>query len=87
MSVSVPSPPTFPRIATAEVWLYRSDPAWGLRSGLAGFYRCFPAAFARTFTNEGIWVAFADIRSITNISDFGIGLSRDWIQLRLREVR
>ena len=54
------------------MWLYRSDPAWGLRSGLAGFYRRFPAAFTRTFTNEGIWVAFADIRSITNISDFGI---------------
>ncbi|MCX6926876.1 MAG: hypothetical protein NT154_27270, partial [Verrucomicrobia bacterium] len=33
----------------------------------------FPTAFARTFTNEGIWVAFADIRSITNIGDFGIG--------------
>ena len=60
-------------MATAEVWLYRSDPAWGLRDGLTGFYRRFPTAFARTFTNEGIWVAFADIRSITNISDFGIG--------------
>ena len=66
-------PTNFPQLATAEVWLYRSDPAWGLRSGLAGFYRRFPTAFARTFTNEGIWVAFADIRSITNISDFGIG--------------
>jgi hypothetical protein len=63
----------FPQLATVEVWLYGSDPAWGLRSGLAGYYCRFPAAFARTFTNEGIWVAFADIRSITNISDFGIG--------------
>ena len=63
----------FPQSATVEVWLYRSDPAWGLRSGLDGFYRRFPAAFSRAFTNEGIWVAFADIRSITNLSDFGIG--------------
>ena len=66
-------PTNYPQTATAELWLYRSDPAWGLRSGLAGLYRRFPAAYARTFTNEGIWVAFADIRSITNISDFGIG--------------
>lgn len=65
-------PANFPQIATAEVWLYRSNPTWGLRSGLDGFYRLFPGAFARTFTNEGIWVAFADIRGITNISDFGI---------------
>ena len=67
------TPTNFAQIATAEVWLYGSDAAWGLRSGLAGYYSRFPAAFARTFTNEGIWVAFADIRSITNISDFGIG--------------
>ena len=66
-------PTNFPQLATVEVWLYRSDPAWGLRAGLAGFYQRFPAAFARTtVTNEGIWVAFADIRSITNVSDFGI---------------
>jgi hypothetical protein len=65
-------PTNFPQLATAELWLYRSDPAWGLRSGLAGYYQKFPAAVARTFTNEGIWVAFADIRSITNIADFGI---------------
>lgn len=66
------TPTNFPQRATAEVWLYRSDPAWGLRSGLAGYYRRFPTTFARNFTNEGIWVAFADIRGITNISDFGI---------------
>lgn len=66
-------PTNFPQTATAELWLYRSDPAWGLRSGLAGFYQRFPTAYARTFTNEGIWVAFADISTITNISDFGIG--------------
>ena len=66
-------PTNYPQTATAELWLYRSDPAWGLRSGLAGLYRRFPSAYGRTFTNEGIWVAFADIHSITNISDFGIG--------------
>lgn len=63
----------FPQSATAEVWFYRSDPAWGLRSGLDGFYRRFPGAFTRPFTNEGIWVAFADLHNITNLSDFGIG--------------
>ncbi len=66
-------PVNFPQCATAEVWLYGSDPAWGLRSGLAGYYSRFPAAFARNFTNEGIWVAFADLRSISKVSDFGIG--------------
>ena len=66
-------PTNFPSCATAELWLYRSDAAWGLRSGLAGLYQRFPAAYGRTnFTSEGIWVAFADIRGITNISDFGI---------------
>ena len=62
----------FPQTVTAEVWLYRSDPGWGMRSGLAGLYRCFPSTYSRAFTNEGIWVAFADIHSITNISDFGM---------------
>jgi hypothetical protein len=62
----------FPRQVTAEIWLYRSDSAWGLRSGLAGLYGRFPSTYHRAFTNEGIWVAFADIRSITNVSDFGI---------------
>ena len=67
------TPTNFPQTATAELWLYRSDPVWGLRSGLDGYYRRFPAAYMRTFTNEGIWVAFADIHGITNVSDFGIG--------------
>ena len=66
-------PVNFPQSATAEVWLYRNDAAWGLRSGLARYYSLFSSAFARSFTNEGIWVAFADIRGIANISDFGIG--------------
>ena len=61
-----------PQQATAEVWLYRSDPAWGMRSGLAGLYSRFPAAYGRVFTNEGTWAAFADLSGITNISDFGI---------------
>lgn len=67
-------PINFPQTVTAEIWLYRSDAAWGLRSGLAGLYRLFPKAYTeRAFTNEGIWVAFADIHGITNISDFGVG--------------
>lgn len=67
------TPTNFPQSVTAELWLYRTDPAWGLRAGLAGLYRRFPTGYAKTFTNEGIWVAFADIRGITNIRDFGIG--------------
>jgi hypothetical protein len=66
------TPAGFPQTASVELWLYRSDPAWGLRAGLAGFYSRFPAAYARNLTNEGIWVAFADLRGITNVSDFGI---------------
>lgn len=66
------TPTNFPQTATAEVWLFRSDPAWGLRSGLDGLYARFAGAYARASTNEGIWVAFADLRGITNISDFGI---------------
>lgn len=67
------APTNFPQCATAELWLYRSDAAWGLRSGLEGFYRRFPSAYARNFTNEGIWVAFADLRPITNVADFCVG--------------
>ena len=65
-------PTNFPQIATAELWLYRSDSSWGLRAGLAGYYTRFAGAYSRSSTNEGIWVAFADIRGITNVSDFGI---------------
>lgn len=62
----------FPNTASVELWLFRSDPAWGLRAGLEGLYQRFPQHFQRRFTNEGIWVAFADLSPITNIADFHI---------------
>ena len=62
----------FPQSVTVEVWLYRSDPAWGFRSGLAGHYERFPTSYRRSFTNEGTWVAFADVRKVPRVSDFEI---------------
>ncbi|MCX7846451.1 MAG: hypothetical protein N2595_00235 [bacterium] len=62
----------FPNSASVELCLFRSDPAWGLRAGLDGLYHRFPLAFQRRFTNEGIWVAFADLSPITNLHDFHI---------------
>lgn len=67
-----PTTANFPQSVTLELWLQRSDPAWGLRSGLAGYHALFPQSFRRNFTNEGIWVAFADIRNIPNLQDFSV---------------
>ena len=71
----------FPQTVSVEVWLYRSDPEWGLRSGLEGLARVLPTPAARNYfqnTNEGMWCAFgrgSSFESITNIADFGIGIN------------
>lgn len=67
---SIPS--NFRQVATVDVWLYGSDPHWGMRSGLAGYYHRFSSSFANGFTNEGIWANGDDIDNISNVSDFGI---------------
>ena len=62
----------FPNSAEVEVLLFNSNKDWGFRSGLEKYYQFYHKEFQRTFTNEGIWVAFADLRPITNIFDFHI---------------
>jgi hypothetical protein len=46
----------------------------GFRAAAQGYYDRFPAAFQRRIPagQEGIWVAFSDLASITDTADFGI---------------
>jgi len=62
----------FPNTAELELLLFNCDKNWGFRSALNKYYQFYPKAFERKYTNEGVWVAFADLRPITNIFDFHI---------------
>lgn len=62
----------FPNCAEVEVIFYRTDGTWGKRDALETYYTIYPGAFEKRYTNEGIWVAFADLSVQTNISDFHI---------------
>ena len=71
--------------------LYRHDPAWGMRSAMARYYRLFPESFVKRPTFEG-YLNYADMErfdpkthrlvmrpdSLEDASDFGEGYKFLW---------
>ena len=49
---------------------YNVDPHWGFRAATDGYYRRFPAAFARRSKVDGIWMPFTDPSTVPNCKDF-----------------
>ena len=54
--------------------LYACDPQWGLRSGLAQFYRLYPEMFRSDVKEPGQWMAFSRLSEIDNANEFGFRL-------------
>ena len=52
--------------------LYQHDPAWGFRAAFQKYVSIYPQFFEKRVSEEGIWVAHADLDPIPNIADFGI---------------
>lgn len=54
--------------------LYACDPQWGLRSGLAQYYRLYPEMFRSDVKEPGQWMAFSRLSEIDNANEFGFRL-------------
>jgi uncharacterized repeat protein (TIGR01451 family) len=70
-----PDTDKFPNQARVDLILYHSQPPeWGFRAAAQGYYDRFREAFERRISprREGIWVAFSDLETITDVEDFGI---------------
>lgn len=51
-------------------YLYRCDPAWGMRSALDRYYRLFPDFFTKHVKKEGMWMAFSRLSEVDNVNEF-----------------
>lgn len=78
----------FPSQASFHFCIFRSDPAWGIRSAAERFYSLYPQLFA---TKAHAYGNFRDMNSITtnlpNKKDFGISYGEgdfQWTQGRFR---
>ncbi len=59
-----------PSAAEFTFYLYRCDPAWGMRSALDRYYRLFPHFFTKHVEREGMWMAFSRLSEIDNVNEF-----------------
>lgn len=59
-----------PSAADFTFYLYRCDPAWGMRSALDRYYRLFPHFFTKHVKREGMWMAFSRLSEIDNVNEF-----------------
>ncbi|MGC9319576.1 MAG: hypothetical protein ACP5KN_16215, partial [Armatimonadota bacterium] len=58
---------------TFEFDLYASDPEWGFRSALAGYYELYPEFFEVHVEEPGMWMAFTPLSQIDNVNEFRFG--------------
>ena len=47
------------------------NPGWGMRAALKEYYSIYPESFKKRVVNEGIWLPFTALRSISEWADFG----------------
>ena len=59
-----------PGTADFTFYLYRCDPAWGMRGALDRYYRLFPQFFAKHVKQDGMWMAFSRLSEIDNVNEF-----------------
>jgi len=59
-----------PGEAQFTFYLYRCDPAWGMRSALDRYYRLFPQFFTNHVARQGAWMAFSKLSEIDNVNEF-----------------
>ncbi len=63
----------FPNRAFFILCSFSFNPEWGMRAALSQYYTIYPDAFKKRVINEGIWLPFTPLRSISGWDEFGIG--------------
>jgi hypothetical protein len=61
----------FPGAAEFRLVLYRFDPRWGFRGAWDKYMRLFPDAFTVRSREQGIWMPFTDVATVSGWADFG----------------
>jgi len=61
----------FPNRAFFKLSHFNFNEKWGMRAALKKYYSIYPEAFKKRVVNEGIWLPFTSLRSISNWEDFG----------------
>jgi hypothetical protein len=61
----------FPNRAFFKLCRFSFNPDWGMRAALEQYYSIYPESFKKRVINEGIWLPFTSLRSITGWEDFG----------------
>ncbi len=61
----------FPNRAFFRLCKFDYNPEWGMRAALKQYYLIYPEIFKKRVINEGIWLPFVPLRSISGWSDFG----------------
>ena len=59
-----------PSTAEFTFYVYRCDPAWGMRSALDRYYGLFGHFFTKHVPAEGMWMAFSKLSDIDNVNEF-----------------
>jgi hypothetical protein len=58
--------------AEFEFFLFRPDPAWGMRSTVDRYYKYFPGAFVKRVPKEGGWECWGTNEAGKNVADMGL---------------
>ncbi len=67
----VPETARFPSSAEFRFVLFRFDPRWGFRSAWGKYTALFPAHFTVRSKDQGIWMPFTDVSTVSGWEDFG----------------
>lgn len=67
----VPEATRFPSGAQFRFVLFRFDPRWGFRSAWDQYTTLFPAFFTVRSRDQGIWMPFTDVSTVSGWQDFG----------------
>jgi hypothetical protein len=60
-----------PSRAAFDFVIFPVDPLWGFRSALERYYAVLPAAFERRVHKLGGWVAWGDLKTVPDFTDYG----------------
>lgn len=67
----VPETTRFPSGAEFRFVLFRFDPRWGFRGAWEKYTLLFPAYFTVRSKDQGIWMPFTDVSTVSGWQDFG----------------
>jgi len=69
----------FPNSAFFKLQLFEHEPEWHFRAALKKYYEINPIYFKKRVIEEGIWLPFTPLYTISDFEDFGIAFHEtDW---------